>query len=65
MSNGVKVPFVRRRASPDRYVVKVDEVNHNVQIDDAEFEMPGNSLTQKFRGVLTRNLRGPLRRLLR
>ena len=65
--DGVKIPFIRRRTSPDRYVVKVIEVSNDVPIDDAEFDPPVNNLTQGMRRLFygKLHLRNPFRRNLR
>ena len=39
--DGVKLPFVWRQTSPDfDYVIKFDEIRHDVSIDDSKFEKP-------------------------
>ena len=62
--DGVRMPFVRRRTSPDRYVAKVVEVRHNIPIEDSTFDSPGNDLTQAMRRLFYQrlHLRNPFRR---
>jgi len=39
--DGVKLPFVRHQSSPDYdYLIKFEEIRHNVPIDDSKFEKP-------------------------
>lgn len=39
--DGVKLPFIRRWSRPDfTFTQKIDEIKHNVAIEDARFEKP-------------------------
>jgi len=40
--DGVKLPFIMRMANPEmaRFTLKITQVNHNLNIDDSQFEKP-------------------------
>jgi beta-lactamase regulating signal transducer with metallopeptidase domain len=40
--DGVKVPFVIRRTSPIRYVIRLEEVEHNVSLNESDFDAPSD-----------------------